>query len=122
MVQIEFYLQHYNYWISVLLFMIGLYTMIAKKNLIKKFMGLNIVDTSIYLFYISMGDKTNAIAPIVHHSHNINPDHFANPLPSVLILTAIVVAVGLTATALSLSIRIYEEYGTLNSEKIRELW
>ncbi|PTD93670.1 Na+/H+ antiporter subunit C [archaeon SCG-AAA382B04] len=121
MVNLEFYLQHYNYWISVLLFMIGLYTMIAKKNLIKKFLGLNIVDTSIYLFFISMGDKSKAIAPIIHGEH-VDPTHYSNPLPSVLILTAIVVAIGLTATALSLSIRIYEEYGTLNSEKIEELW
>lgn len=121
MISLDFYLQHYNYWISVLLFMIGLYTLIAKKNLIKKFFGLNIIDTSIYLFYISMGDKSGAIAPMIHGEH-VNPSHYANPLPSVLILTAIVVAVGLTATALSLTIRIYEEYGTLNAEKIRELW
>lgn len=122
MVQLDFYLQHYNYWICVILFMIGLYTMIAKKNLIKKLMGLNIVDTSIYLFFISMGDKVNAVPPIMHDAIQIDPSHYSNPLPSVLILTAIVVAVGLTSTALSLSIRIYEQYGTLNSEKIRELW
>lgn len=121
MVRIVFYLHHYNYWISVILFMIGLYTMIAKKNIIKKFMGLNLVDTSIYLFFISMGNKTGAIAPIVHGKH-VEPSHYANPLPSVLILTAIVVAISLTATALSLAIRIYEEYGTLNSERISELW
>ncbi|OKY78106.1 MAG: Multisubunit Na+/H+ antiporter MnhC subunit [Candidatus Methanohalarchaeum thermophilum] len=96
--------------------------MIAKKNIIKKFMGLNIVDTSIFLFFISMGDKRNAAAPILHAENEIIVNNYVNPLPSVIILTAIVVALGLTATALSFAVKIYEEYGTLNSEKIERLW
>ncbi|RZN62242.1 cation:proton antiporter subunit C [Methanonatronarchaeum sp. AMET6-2] len=118
----EFYLLHYNYWVSVILFMIGLYAMIAKENLIKKFMGLNIVETSIFLFYISMADKADAIAPVLYEYDQINVDQHANPLPSIIILTAIVIALAITATALALIIRIYEEYGTLNASEIEELW
>ncbi len=119
MVNVEFLLGHYNYWTVVILFLIGLYTMIVKKNLIKKFMGLNIMDTAIFLFYISVGDVEGGVAPII--SHEGTNAIYVNPLPSVLILTAIVVAVSTTALALSIIIKIYEKYGTLDSERLTEL-
>ena len=119
MVNVEFLIGHYNYWTVVVLFLIGLYTMIVKKNLIKKFMGLNIMDTAIFLFYISIGDVEGGVAPIiVHEGAEVI---YVNPLPSVLILTAIVVAVSTTALALSIIIKIYEKYGTLDSERLVEL-
>ncbi|MDD3421277.1 MAG: cation:proton antiporter subunit C [Methanocellales archaeon] len=120
MINFEFLLGHYNYWAVIVLFLIGLYAMIVKKNLIKKFMGLNIMDTSIFLFYISMGDVEGGVSPIIAHGGG-SEVIYVNPLPSVLILTAIVVAVSTTALALSLIIKIYEEYGTLDSERLVEL-
>ena len=117
MISAEFLLLHYNYWVSVILFMIGLYAMIVKKNLIKKFMGLNIIDTSIFLFFISMGDVEGGVAPILTPGAPVE-EIYANPLPSVLILTAIVVALSTTAVALALVIKIYEHYGTLDSERL----
>jgi multicomponent Na+:H+ antiporter subunit C len=120
--EFEFLLRHYNYWTSVILVMIGLYTMITKKNLIKKFIGLNIVDTATFLFYISMGDVEGGISPIIVHGAGHTAEHvvYINPLPSVLILTAIVVALSTTAFALSLAIKVYEHYGTLDSDKLSE--
>ncbi len=120
MVNFGFLLGHYNYWAVVVLFLIGLYAMIVKKNLIKKFMGLNIMDTSIFLFYISMGDVEGGVSPIIAHGGGSDVI-YVNPLPSVLILTAIVVAISTTALALSLIIKIYEEYGTLDSDRLVEL-
>ncbi len=120
-IPLEFLLRHYNYWTSVVLVMIGLYTMIVKKNLIKKLMGLNLVETATFLFYISMGDVEGGVAPIIAHGEHATDVVYINPLPSVLILTAIVVALSTTALALALAIKIYEKYGTLNSERILEL-
>ncbi len=120
MVNVEFLIGHYNYWTVVVLFLIGLYTMIVKKNLIKKFMGLNIMDTAIFLFYISIGDVEGGVAPIIARE-GAAEIVYVNPLPSVLILTAIVVAVSTTALALSIIIKIYEKYGTLDSERLAEL-
>lgn len=108
----------YNYIISSALFLIGLYTMISRKNLIKKIIGLNIMDTSVFLFYISMGSVDGGIAPIViPGQENVI---YVNPLPQAFILTAIVVSVSVTAVALALAVKLYEEYGTLNADKIRE--
>jgi len=119
----SFLLTHYNYWTSVLLVMIGLYTMLAKKNLIKKFIGLNIIDTATFLFYISMGDVEGGISPIIVHGagHGAEDVVYINPIPSVLILTAIVVALATTALALGLAIRVYEHYGTLDADKLAEM-
>ncbi|MFQ6136349.1 MAG: cation:proton antiporter subunit C [Candidatus Hydrothermarchaeales archaeon] len=109
----------YNYLISSTLFLIGLYTMITRKNLIKKIIGLNIMDTSIFLFFISMGSVKGGRAPIV--IPGVENVVYVNPLPQALILTAIVVAVSVTAFALGLTIKLYEKYGTLNGDKIREI-
>jgi len=110
---IEFVLAKYNYWIYILLMMIGLYAMIAKKNLIKKVIGLNIFQTAVFLFYISIAKVEGGTAPIVWGE----AVRYNNPLPHVLILTAIVVAVSTTAVALSLIARIYQAYGHVEEDK-----
>ncbi len=110
----------YNYLVSMILFLIGLYTTITRKNLIKKIIGLNIMDTSVFLFFISMGSVENGRAPIVLMGEK-NLEVYVNPLPQALILTAIVVAVSVTAFALALIIKLYEDYGTLNADRIREI-
>jgi len=114
----------YNYWIYVTLMMIGFYAMIAKKNLIKKVIGANIFQTAIFLFYISLADITGGTAPILVGGHGgEHVEHaadviYTNPVPHVLILTAIVVSVSTTAVALALIIRIYNEYGSLDEDVI----
>jgi multicomponent Na+:H+ antiporter subunit C len=115
-------LAKYNYWIAIILMLIGFYAMIAKDNLIKKVIGLNIFQTAIFLFFISLGDKVGGTEPIVIISEEIahNGHLYVNPLPHVLILTAIVVAVATTAVALALVIRMYEEYETIEEEEIIE--
>jgi multicomponent Na+:H+ antiporter subunit C len=110
----------YNYWISIILMLIGFYAMIAKDNLIKKIIGLNIFQTAIFLFFISLGVVKGGTAPIVDEEMVSKGYVYVNPLPHVLILTAIVVAVSTTAVALSLIIRMYEEYGTIQEEEIIE--
>ena len=110
----------YNYWISIILMLIGFYAMIAKDNLIKKIIGLNIFQTAIFLFFISLGVVIRGTAPIVSKEMVDKGYVYVNPLPHVLILTAIVVAVSTTAVALSLIIRMYEEYGTIQEEEIIE--
>ncbi len=112
-------LAQYNYLISAALFTIGLYTMLSRRNMIKKVMGLNIMETSVFLFYISMGSVRNGRAPIViPGSENVI---YVNPIPQALVLTAIVVGVSVTGFALALIIKLYGDYGTLNADKIKEL-
>mgnify|MGYP005831952925 CR=1 FL=1 len=114
----------YNYWISILIMLIGFYAIIAKENLIKKIIGLNIFQTAIFLFFISLGAVKGGTAPIVNEEMVKKGYVYVNPLPHVLILTAIVVSVATTAVALSLIIRMYREYGTIEEgeiiEKLRE--
>jgi multicomponent Na+:H+ antiporter subunit C len=120
---IEEILAKYNYWVSIILMLIGFYAMIAKGNLVKKIIGLNIFQTAIFLFYISLADIgpiPRGTAPIVSEEIIHKGYVYVNPLPHVLILTAIVVAVATTAVALALVIRMYEEYGTIEEEEIIE--
>jgi multicomponent Na+:H+ antiporter subunit C len=114
---IEEVFDKYNYWISIVLMLVGFYAMIAKDNLVKKIIGLNIFQTAIFLFYISLGDITGGTEPIVIEGHEVL---YVNPLPHVLILTAIVVGVATTAVALALVIRMYEAYGTIEETEIIE--
>ena len=112
-----------NWWIYILLMMIGLYGIIAKKNFMKKIIGMSIMQTAIILFFISIGAKKNATIPIIEHGHDshhtvIQAAHFINPLPHVLMLTAIVVAVATLGVALSLIIKVYKEYNTLEEDEI----
>ena len=146
----------YNYWIVIFLMMTGFYIVIARENLIKTIIGLNIFQTSVFLLYITMGKVTGGTAPILKGSH-IGESHgaeshgaeshgaehgqelhaaaeghldsgveavteiYSNPIPSVLMLTAIVVGIATTALALALVVRIREEYGTIEEDEILEM-
>ena len=112
-----------NYWVYIILMMIGLYSTIAKKNLVKKIIGMNILQTAVILFYISVGAKERATIPIIEHGHDsahtiVSASHYINPLPHVLMLTAIVVAVATLGVALALVIRIHQQYHTLEEDQI----
>ncbi len=107
-------LDHYNYWIAIVLMMVGFYTVVARSNLIKKLVGLNIFQTSVFLLYISMGKVTGGTAPILDDRFTI----YSNPIPHVLILTAIVVGVATTALGLGLVVRIRESYGTIEDNEL----
>ncbi|MFV2040553.1 MAG: cation:proton antiporter subunit C [Candidatus Hydrothermarchaeales archaeon] len=109
----------YNYIVASVLFLIGLYTMITRKNLIKKIMGMNIMETSVLLFFISMGSVDGGQAPII--IPGVEGVVYVNPLPQAIVLTAIVVAVSVTGFALALIIKLYKVYGTLDANQIREL-
>jgi multicomponent Na+:H+ antiporter subunit C len=104
----------YNYWIVVFLMMAGFYNVIARGNLIRKLIGLNIFQTSVFVLYISMGKIEGGTAPIVAQGIQV----YSNPLPHVLILTAIVVGVATTALGLALVVRIREAYGTIEEDEI----
>ena len=110
----EQFLGLYNYWIVILLAMAGFYTVISRGNLIKKIVGLNIFQTSVFLLYITMGKITGGTAPILIPGSPV----YSNPLPHVLILTAIVVGVATTALGLALIVRIREAYGTIEEDEI----
>ena len=105
---------HYNYWLIIFLMMIGLYIVVSRGNLIKKIVGLNIFQTSVFLLYITIGKVNYGTAPILTGQ----PETFSNPLPHVLILTAIVVGIATTALGLALVVRIRESYGTIEDEEI----
>ncbi|HIJ43174.1 MAG: cation:proton antiporter subunit C [Rhodospirillales bacterium] len=107
----------FNYWIAVVLMMTGFYIVIAQGNLIKKVVGLNIFQVSVFVFYISMSKIKGGTAPILDEGIEI----YTNPLPHVLILTAIVVGVATTALALALVVRIRDAYGTIEEDEIGKL-
>lgn len=137
----------YNYWIVIFLMMTGFYIVIARQNLIKVIIGLNIFQTSVFLLYITMGKVEGGTAPIIppdaaHAHHEASPTEavveqaaaagheaveavapaiYSNPLPSVLMLTAIVVGIATTALALALIVRVREEYGTIEEDRILEM-
>jgi multicomponent Na+:H+ antiporter subunit C len=136
----------YNYWVVVFLMMTGFYIVIARKNMIKTIIGLNIFQISVVLLYVTMGKVTGGTAPIIppnlaghsdgeHGAHDSHGGHevidhahdhageaaeiiYSNPLPSVLMLTAIVVGIATTALALALIVRISEDYGTIEEDEI----
>ena len=117
----------FNYWIYVILMMIGMHAMIAKNNFIKKLIGMAIFQTAIIMFYVSIGVKEGANIPILDHHMMPGEIHagdpvvaaeFANPMPHVLMLTAIVVGVATLGLALAMSQRIYRAYGTLEEDDI----
>ena len=107
---------HYNYWIVVFLMMAGFYIVIAHGNLIKKLVGLNVFQASVFVLYISMGKVAGGTAPIIGEGFTT----YSNPLPHVLILTAIVVGVATTALGLALVVRINRAYGTIEEDDIHE--
>lgn len=114
---IEMVLSKYHYWIYIALMMVGLYAMVAKENLVKKIIGLNIFQTAVFLFYIASGKVAGGTAPILWQGGG----PYDNPLPHCLMLTGIVVSVSTTAVAFALVLRIFKEYGTIEEDKILEI-
>ena len=107
----------FNYWIVVFLMMAGLYILVARGNLIKKIVGLNVFQASVFLLYITMGKVSGGTAPIIEQGYST----YSNPLPHVLILTAIVVGVATSSLGLALVVRIHEEYGTIEEDDLEAL-
>jgi multicomponent Na+:H+ antiporter subunit C len=107
---------HYNQWITVFLMVSGLYIVVARGNMVKKLVGLGLFQTSVYLLYISPGKILGGTAPILDSAHQT----YSNPLPHVLILTAIVVGVATLALGLALVVRINEAFGTIEEDEIFE--
>ena len=105
---------HYNYVITIFLMMAGLYIVVARGNMVKKLVGLSIFQTSVYLLYIEPGKILGGTAPIVDPAFTV----YSNPLPHVLILTAIVVGVATLALGLALTVRNNEAYGTVEEDEI----
>lgn len=115
---LEFILDHLNYWLFVILMLTGLYIVVARGNLLKKIVGLNLFQVAVFMLYISMGKVAGGTAPILTG----NPDEvYSNPLPHVLILTAIVVGIATTSLGLALIVRINEAYGTIEEDEVLEL-
>ena len=108
---------NYNYWITIFLMVAGLYIVVARSNMIKTLVGLGIFQTSVYLLYLSPGKILGGSAPIL----NDQITTYSNPLPHVLILTAIVVGVATLALGLALAVRIHEAYGTIEEDEITEI-
>lgn len=135
---LEFILERANYWAIIGLMMVGLYIAFQSANLIKKLVGLSIFQTSVFLFYITLGKVAGGTAPILyggdvkhhgaipHEGATGNPitgleEIYSNPLPHVLILTAIVVGVATLAVGLALVVRIREAYGSIESDEVRQM-
>jgi len=115
----DFFVGHLSYWLFTILMMTGLYIVVAKGNFVKKIVGLNIFQTSVFMLYISTGKITGGTAPIFPVDMDIDPNVvYSNPLPHVLILTAIVVGVATTALGLALIVRIREEFDSIEEEDI----
>ena len=108
----------FHYWVFAILLMIGLYAVIAKRNLIKKLIGLSIFQASVFLLYITMGKVEGGTAPILQTASS--EQLFSNPLPQVLILTAIVVGISTMALGLGIVVRIKEEYDSIEEDEIQE--
>ncbi len=118
---LDFFLGHYAYWFTVILLCIGVYGILFKKNLIKKTIGLAILQISVVLYFVSIASKWDATVPV------LNPDfpadqvaNYLNPLPHTLMLTAIVVGVATLGVAFTLLLAIYNRYETLDEEELIE--
>jgi multicomponent Na+:H+ antiporter subunit C len=112
------FLDNYLEIVAMILFAIGFTMLLFSRNLLKKIIGLNIMDTGIYLFLAALGYISGKRAPIVSPDEAVNMKDFINPIPSGLVLTGIVVSVSVTAIMLSLCILLYEKYHTLNLDEI----
>ena len=145
---LEYVVPHFNYWIYVVLMMLGMWAMIAKKNLVKKLIGMAIFQTAIILFWVSIGVKEGSTIPILQADDmpgkygyektvedkgdkpeaapkekakapkTVNPDNYANPLPHVLMLTAIVVGVATLGLGLAVVQKVYKQYGSIEEDVI----
>jgi multicomponent Na+:H+ antiporter subunit C len=119
MIVLEKIVANINYIGAVALFVIGLRIVVTHSNLIKRVFGINIMGTGVFLFFVAIGNVTGGVPPIINPD---NPDQiFINPIPSVLILTGIVVVVSITVYTLSLVIRIYENYHTIDQKELSRL-
>ncbi len=114
---IEVFAERFYYVTFALLFSVGLYMVVDSDNLVKKVIGLNVFQISAFLFFVAAAYVEGGSPAVVGDEADV----YVNPLPHVLILTAIVVGVSLTALALALLIRIYDEYGTLDEDGLREV-
>ena len=114
---IDYVVGHINYWLIVAVMMVGLYTLMSRSNLIKKLAGLAIFQTAVILFYVSLGKVTGGTVPIVDERYTL----YSNPLPQVLMLTAIVVGVATTALGFALVIRIKEAYNSVEESEINTM-
>lgn len=111
-------IDNYYYMVAIILFVIGMYTMLTHANLIKKVIAMNIMDASVFLMFVAVGYAHGSHAPIIREGADIL---YVNPLPGALILTGIVVAVSVTAYALSLVVKIYRYYETCDYDEICEI-
>ncbi len=122
---LDYVISKYNFWMYIVLMMIGLYAMVGKRNFVKKLIGMNIFQSAIILFYVSTGVKAGATVPILSghgHGHEvIDVAQYINPLPHVLMLTAIVVSLATTGVALAVLILIYKRYNTLDEGEILKI-
>ena len=119
---LNFIYGHLPYWLFIILMLSGLFIVVSRGNLIKKIVGLNIFQTSVFMFYISIGKMKDGTAPILlDKSVNNSAVIYSNPLPHVLILTAIVVGIATTALGLALIIKIREEYDTVEEDDIQKM-
>lgn len=110
------WLGHLNYWVVIFLMMTGFYAVIARGNMVKIIIGLNIFQTSVFILFISAGKIIGAASPVLEDG----VDLYSNPLPHVLILTAIVVGVATTAVGLALAVRVKENYGSIQDDQLTE--
>ncbi len=114
------FLINYEEVTSMILFAIGFTMLVFSKNIMKKILGLNIMDTGVYLFLASMGYIEDKLTPIVPPTGEVNPLDYINPIPAGLVLTGIVVSVSFSALMLALTVRLYKKYRTLNLDEIYE--
>lgn len=114
------FLDLYNYWVFAVLLMIGLYAVVSRANLVKKLIGLSIFQAAVFLLYISMDKVEGGTAPIIT-AGAVDDQLYSNPLPQVLILTAIVVGISTLALGLAIVVRIDEAYGTVEEDDIRRM-
>jgi multicomponent Na+:H+ antiporter subunit C len=117
---VELFLGRYPYVLVAVLLAIGVYGMTMKRNLLKKVVGMTIFQTSIYLFFIQGATKFGATIPVLDPERGPDAAHYINPLPQVIVLTAIVVGVAITGVALALLLLVYRRYGTLDEIRILE--
>ena len=111
----------FPYWATAALIVVGLYGMIAKRSLVKKLIGMNILQSAVILFFIAGSLREGASVPILFEEGAVaRAEDFVNPLPHVLMLTAIVVGVAITGVALAFLVRLHEEFGTLDEESLLE--
>lgn len=110
----------YNYWVFAVLLMAGLYAVIASTNMLKKLLGMSIFQAAVFLLYITMDKVEGGTAPIIREGAS-SEQLYSNPLPQVLILTAIVVGIATLSLGLAVLVRVHEAYGSIDEHEIREM-